>query len=124
MYIAIRKYQVDTQARNEVTRQVREGFVPIVSATAGFRGYYWLQAEDGSMLSISLSDDKAGADASIDEAKDSSPSAWRSSCRTRPRSPRVGCSCIKSAKAAINYAEAETRRLKPRQRRAKPACAG
>ena len=70
MYIAIRRYQVDPQAMDEVTRQIHEGFVPIISKTAGFRGYYWLKAEDGTMLSINLFDDKAGADESIREAKD------------------------------------------------------
>ncbi len=71
MYIAgYRRYQVDSQAMDEVTNQVRDGFVPILSKTAGFRGYYWLKADDGSMLSISLFEDKAGADKSIRAAKD------------------------------------------------------
>lgn len=70
MHVAIRKYEVDPQAIAEITRQVDEGFVPIISQTPGFRGYYWLKAEDGSMISISLFDDKAGADESVHEARD------------------------------------------------------
>ncbi len=70
MYVAIRRYQVEPGARDEVTRQVRDGFVPIISQAPGSRGYEWIQGEDGSMISVSLFDDKAGADDSVRAAKD------------------------------------------------------
>src|SRR5437660_42976 len=70
MYIAIRRYELDPADMDEVTRRVREGFVPIVSQVAGFRSYDWIAVSAGVMMSINVFDDQEGADASIREAAD------------------------------------------------------
>ena len=70
MYIAIRRYELDPADMEEVTRLVREGFAPLVSQVPGFHSYDWIRVSDGVMMSINVFDDKAGADASIQEAAD------------------------------------------------------
>jgi hypothetical protein len=68
MYIAIRRYELDPANMDEVTRIIREGFVPIVSSTPGFQAYDWIRVEPGVGLSINVFADKEGAEASIAEA--------------------------------------------------------
>jgi hypothetical protein len=65
MYIVIRRYE-GVQARDvdEVMRRVDEGFAPILEETAGFRGYWAIDGQDGVLASVTLFDDRAGADES------------------------------------------------------------
>jgi hypothetical protein len=70
MYIAIRRYQTDPKTMPEVTRRVREGFVPIICQVPGFVAYYWVDAGNGVGFSVNIYEDKAGADASIAAAAD------------------------------------------------------
>ena len=44
------------------------GFVPIVSGVPGFVAYYVVNAGDGSVISINIFEDKAGADESTRRA--------------------------------------------------------
>ena len=43
---------------SEVTRQVQEGFIPIISEMPGFVAYYWVDAGDGVMISTSVFEHK------------------------------------------------------------------
>jgi hypothetical protein len=48
----------------EVTRHVNEGFLPLISEVEGFVDYYFVDAGEGVMLSISVFEHKSGAEES------------------------------------------------------------
>jgi hypothetical protein len=66
MYAAIRTYE--TTDAGEVTRRANHGFVPILRGTPGFIAYYIVDGGDGRLASISVFEDKAGADESTHRA--------------------------------------------------------
>ena len=47
-----------------------EGFLPIISKLDGFVAYYWIDAGDNVMVSTSVFESQAGAEASTAAAKD------------------------------------------------------
>jgi hypothetical protein len=57
MYIAVRRYEGVTDP-SEAGRISREGFVPIISEIPGFVAFYWVDAGDGVMVSISVFEHK------------------------------------------------------------------
>jgi len=57
MYAAVRVYEGITDDV-EAGRLVRESFLPLLDQVEGFIGYYWIDAGDGAMASLSLFDDK------------------------------------------------------------------
>jgi hypothetical protein len=57
MYIAVRRYEGVTDP-SEAGRISREGFVPIISEMPGFVAFYWVDAGDGVMVSISVFEHK------------------------------------------------------------------
>ncbi|MEU6446592.1 hypothetical protein [Streptomyces sp. NPDC046979] len=69
MYAAVRRYEGVTDPA-EAARLVNEGFVPLMRQVSGFVAYYWIDAGDGVMVSTSVFQDRAGADASISSAAD------------------------------------------------------
>jgi hypothetical protein len=71
MYVAVRRYEgVDQGTVDEVMRRVNEGFVPIISQVAGFVAYYALDAGGGVVASISVFQDRTGAEESSRRAAD------------------------------------------------------
>jgi quinol monooxygenase YgiN len=68
MYVAIRQYRISPTAVDEVTRQVQEGFLPLIRQTPGFVEYYWLNAGNGYLVSLSIFQDQAAAEASTELA--------------------------------------------------------
>lgn len=69
MYAAVRRYEGVTDAA-EAARVVKEGFVPLIRRVPGFVAYYWIDAGDGVMVSTSVFQDLAGAEASISRASE------------------------------------------------------
>ncbi|MER7689913.1 hypothetical protein [Streptomyces sp. NPDC097610] len=69
MYAAIRRYEGVTDSA-EAARLVNEGFVALMRQVPGFVAYYWIDTGDGSMVSTSVFQDRAGADESIARAAD------------------------------------------------------
>jgi len=63
MYVTIRRYEGVTNP-SEAGRQVKETFLPVISAIPGFVAYYWVDAGGGVMISTSVFQDKAGAEES------------------------------------------------------------
>lgn len=62
MYTSIRRYEaVSPEAIEEIVKLVEEGFVPIVSAGAGFISYQLVDAGDGVIATISLFETEAAA---------------------------------------------------------------
>ena len=67
MYAAVRRYEGITDDA-EAGRLVGESFIPQLEEIPGFVCYYWIDAGNGAMASLSVFDDKAGADASVELA--------------------------------------------------------
>jgi len=70
MYAVIRRYRFDPKSSQEIDRQVKEGFLPLIRKMPGFVAYYWLDTGEGTGASLSVFKDKAGADESIHLAAD------------------------------------------------------
>ena len=64
MYAAVRRYE-GINDDDEAARLVRDSFMPELEKVAGFVAYYWIDAGDGLMASLSVFEDKAGADESV-----------------------------------------------------------
>ncbi|MER6104131.1 hypothetical protein ABT115_17830 [Streptomyces sp. NPDC001832] len=69
MYAVVRRYEGVTDPA-EAGRQVNEGFVPLLRQVQGFVSYYWVDAGGGVMVSTSVFQDRAGAEASTERATD------------------------------------------------------
>ena len=67
MYAAVRRYE-GIKDDAEAARKVGESFVPLLEQVDGFVAYYWIDAGDGVMASLSVFEDKAGADQSVELA--------------------------------------------------------
>ena len=64
MYVSVRRYVTDPKSVNEVVRRIREEFVPIISKAPGFLNYHVLDMGNGVLASISMFENKAGAEES------------------------------------------------------------
>ena len=70
MYAVIRHYHFKSEDSNRIDELVKEGFVPIIKNAKGFIRYYWLDTGNGEGASLSVFEDKEGADHSIELAAD------------------------------------------------------
>ena len=70
MYASVRRYGIHPASLDELKSRVEEGFVPIVSSVPGFVAYYVISEGDGTVFSINIFEDKAGADESTRRAAD------------------------------------------------------
>ena len=69
MYTSIRRYEgVSAGTIEEIIRLVEEGFVPIISAGAGFISYHLVDAGNGVMVTISLFETEVAAEESNEAA--------------------------------------------------------
>lgn len=66
MHASIRRYQSSDVA--EVGRRAGEEFVPIVRDMPGISAWYLVDGGDGTLFTITLCDDAAAADASVERA--------------------------------------------------------
>jgi len=67
MYAAVRRYEGITDDA-KAGHMVGESFVPLLEQIPGFVAYYWIDAGDGTMASLSVFEDRAGADQSVEVA--------------------------------------------------------
>lgn len=67
MYAVVRRYEGVTDPA-ETGRRVNDGFVPLLRQVPGFVAYYWVDAGDGTMVSTSVFEDRAGAEESVKRA--------------------------------------------------------
>ena len=70
MFAVIRHYHFNPTDGAEIDRRIREEFVPLVKGAKGFVRYYWLDTGAGEGVSLSVFNDKAGADESVRLAAD------------------------------------------------------
>jgi len=65
MYTSIRRYSTDSDDATEIVNIVRQGDIAdIISSLPGFVSYYLLDCGEGTVASISVFEDKAGAEKS------------------------------------------------------------
>ncbi len=69
MHAAIRQYQVAGSV-DEVMRGMNESFLPIIKDASGFQAYYALDAGGGRLATVSVFEDRAGAEESTRMAAD------------------------------------------------------
>jgi hypothetical protein len=67
MYAAVRRYEGITNDA-EAGRLVGESFIPLLEHVPGFIAYYWIDAGNGVMASLSVFEHKEGADRSVEIA--------------------------------------------------------
>ena len=70
MHTEIRQYQVDPGSVDEIIRGVNEDFLPLIKDVSGFQAYYALDAGGGRIASVSVFEDRAGAEESSRVAAD------------------------------------------------------
>jgi hypothetical protein len=70
MHAAMREYQVDPGSVDEITRGVNEGLLPTIKEVYGFQAYYVVDAGGGRIASVSVFEDRAGAQESTRLAAD------------------------------------------------------
>ena len=70
MFAVIRHYHFDPKNGAEIDRKIREEFVPLIKKAKGFVRYYWLDTGKGEGASLSVFQDKDGADESVHLAAD------------------------------------------------------
>ena len=63
MYASVRRFEGVTDPR-EAQRLVQEGFLPLVSDIPGFVAYYWVDGGGGTWVSMSVFENRAGAEES------------------------------------------------------------
>ena len=95
MYITVRTYEgVPDPAK--AGQRVSETFVPLISEIEGFVAYYWADARNGVMVSTSVFEDQAGADASNERA-----AGWiRENPGLLPTPPRITAGVVLANKSA------------------------
>ena len=65
MYAVIRHYKFKAEDSEKISRLIQEGFLPLLKKANGFISYHWLDTGAGEGASLSVFQDKAGADESI-----------------------------------------------------------
>jgi heme-degrading monooxygenase HmoA len=70
MFSSIRRYTVRRGTVEELTRRVREGFMPLVRRMNGFRGYYLINGGPEVLITVSVFETAEGALASNEIAAD------------------------------------------------------
>ena len=69
MWAAMRRYEGVTDPA-EAGRLVNESFIPLLEHVPGFVAYYWIDAGDGVMASLSVYEDQTAAHKSVEIARE------------------------------------------------------
>jgi heme-degrading monooxygenase HmoA len=62
MYAAVRRGKVKPGSADELARRVNEEALSIVSGVPGFQAYYVIYGEDDTVVTVSVFEDRAGAE--------------------------------------------------------------
>ena len=84
MYAVIRRYNIAPGSAGTITQKVNEGFLPLISQAPGFVSWHLIDPGDGTIASISIFEDKAGAEASTKTSTDWVRQNLASLIRTAP----------------------------------------
>lgn len=70
MYTSIRRYKTDKSRMEELTRRVEEGFIPLLAQSPGFVSYYLVDGGEGELATISVFNNREGAESSNNLARE------------------------------------------------------
>jgi hypothetical protein len=70
MYATIRRYKVAHGSADKLTREIQKDFVPIISRVPGIKEYFWVNAGENVMFSVSIFENRAGEEESVQRATD------------------------------------------------------
>jgi heme-degrading monooxygenase HmoA len=84
MYVVIRRYNIAPGSADTIVQKISESFVPLISGMPGFVGWHLINPGDGTIASISIFEDKAGAEASTKTATEWVRQNLASVIRTAP----------------------------------------
>ena len=70
MHTSVRKYTVDEEQMDELTRRVDQTFAPRIEGMPGFVGYQLLDCGHGILLTITSCHDREAAERSVELAAD------------------------------------------------------
>ncbi|MES1198321.1 MAG: hypothetical protein ABUL41_03495 [Chitinophagaceae bacterium] len=70
MFAVVRHYHFKPEDGDKIDKIIQEDFVPLLKKAKGFIRYYWLDTGNGEGASLSVFQDKAGADESVQLAAD------------------------------------------------------
>lgn len=73
MYAVIQRYTFDPTSSSELTRQIRDEWVPLLRPLPGFVAYYWLDSGAGMAAALCVFEDQASAEAALALAADDGP---------------------------------------------------
>ena len=62
MYAAVRRGKAKPGSAEELARRINEEALSIISGVPGFNAYYVLYGEDDTVVTVSVFEDKAGAE--------------------------------------------------------------
>ena len=65
MFAVVRHYHFKAEDGEKIDKLVQEGFVTLLKKAKGFIRYYWLDTGNGEGASMSVFEDKDGADESV-----------------------------------------------------------
>ncbi|HEY7151284.1 MAG TPA: hypothetical protein VH391_06360 [Solirubrobacterales bacterium] len=68
MHASVRKYKVDEEQIEELSRRIEDAFVPRLSGIPGFGGYYVVDATHGIVITVTLGEDAAAVERSTELA--------------------------------------------------------
>lgn len=70
MFASVRRYQLGKDWDDEFTRQLQDGFIPLISDAPGFVAYYSVDIGNDEVISVSIFDTQEDAERSIELAAD------------------------------------------------------
>ena len=62
MFAVVRHYHFKPEDGEKIDKIIQDGFVPLLKKAKGFVRYYWLDTGNGEGASLSVFEDKNGAD--------------------------------------------------------------
>src|SRR5215475_5714894 len=68
-YLTVRRYDGVPDSK-QLPRRIQEEFIPLITKIPGFISYYWVDEEDGIMVSVSVYETKAAEEESNRVAAD------------------------------------------------------
>lgn len=84
MYAAIRRYNIAPGSAGTIADRVNADFLPQLATQAGFVSYQVIDPGDGTIVSVSIFEDRAGVEASTRLATEWVRSSLASMIRTAP----------------------------------------
>jgi hypothetical protein len=69
MFASIRRYETAPEDVSVIIQRARDGFVPLITQTKGFRAYYFIETGKGQFATISIFDAQEQAESSVTLAR-------------------------------------------------------